>query len=64
MARVEICVKCNRRWKVDAMCDTSSGYLCPGCSGKQEDGNEIHILRPGQEAMSAADREGCRLKWQ
>ncbi len=63
MARVEICVKCNRRWTVDAMCDASSGYLCPRCSRKKDD-NEIHTLKPGQDAMSAADREGCRLKWQ
>lgn len=63
MARVEICVRCNRRWQVDAMCDTSSGYLCPACS-RREEGYIIHTLKPGQEAMNAADREGCRLKWQ
>lgn len=54
MARVEICVRCGRKWPVSACADTKGMYLCPEC--------EERIL--GRKVIDVVwlDEEAARLR--
>lgn len=36
MARVELCEKCNRKWQVSMLRDTTRMYICPECEARIE----------------------------